>query len=183
MSGSLDPGINVVVLTDVAQADIDAVVSRLRGAWTDLGLERSASVSVVFASDAELADLNERFRGLAQPTDVLSFPSGPADPPRGQPMVEAGETMEFSEDGEDGEGVEGVEGVEDGGYLGDVIISVAYAARTAAAGNRALSSELELLAVHGLLHLLGHDDATDAGAERMRDLETRLGVRDPADTG
>ena len=37
--------------------------------------------------------------------------------------------------------------------------------------------ELALLAVHGLLHLVGHDDTTDSGAREMLRLEIALGVR------
>jgi probable rRNA maturation factor len=48
---------------------------------------------------------------------------------------------------------------DDDGYLGDVVISVETARRQADAGGHPLKQELELLAVHGVLHLLGHDHA------------------------
>jgi probable rRNA maturation factor len=56
--------------------------------------------------------------------------------------------------------------------LGDVVISVETAARNARTAGRSLPRELEVLALHGLLHALGHDHETDAG--QMDRLERRL---------
>jgi probable rRNA maturation factor len=58
-------------------------------------------------------------------------------------------------------------------YLGDIVISVATAARQARRARHALQRELALLALHGYLHLAGYDHETDDG--RMRRLERRLG--------
>ncbi|MBN2369393.1 MAG: rRNA maturation RNase YbeY [Vicinamibacteria bacterium] len=55
---------------------------------------------------------------------------------------------------------------------GDVVINVEAAARQARQRGHSLRSELAVLAIHGLLHLLGHDHETDGG--RMRRLETRI---------
>ncbi len=62
------------------------------------------------------------------------------------------------------------EGGEDG--LGDVVISVETAERNARALGRSLPGELDLLALHGLLHVLGYDHETDDGT--MHRLERRL---------
>jgi len=56
--------------------------------------------------------------------------------------------------------------------LGDVVISVATAERNARAEGRTLAQELDVLAIHGLLHCLGYDHETDDGA--MDRLEGRL---------
>lgn len=56
--------------------------------------------------------------------------------------------------------------------LGDVAISVDTAARNARAGGRTLPEELQVLALHGFLHALGHDHETDSGEMEM--LERRL---------
>ena len=53
-------------------------------------------------------------------------------------------------------------------YLGDVVISLPTAARQAEAAGWPLEHEIALLGVHGLLHLLGHDDETAAGAWQMQ---------------
>ena len=121
----------------------------LRSALERLGAPAVAEVALVLADDQELARLNETFRGIAEPTDVLSFVPRSAHLPPSE-----------------------------SGYLGDIVISVPFAERNAAAAGRDLASELRLLAVHGLLHLLGHDDEDEAGAEAMYRLELELGVRE-----
>lgn len=52
--------------------------------------------------------------------------------------------------------------------LGDIVISLPMAARQAQAAGWTLENEVALLGVHGLLHLLGHDDETEAGAWQMQ---------------
>jgi probable rRNA maturation factor len=60
----------------------------------------------------------------------------------------------------------------DEGGLGDIVISVETAARNARGLGRTLPQELDVLALHGFLHVLGHDHATDDGS--MDRLERRL---------
>lgn len=142
---------------DVPLAELAATVER---AMRSLPLPEGAHLALVLAGDGFLRALNRRYRGIDAPTDVLSFPAGDAS--RG--LAGAGSAAgPFA--GDDA-------------HLGDVIISVAYAARSAARQGRPRDAELALLAVHGLLHLIGHDDADEAGAEAMRALERQLGVRD-----
>lgn len=129
-------------------ADLRAIIDSLTRAMQALDLPAGSEMAVVLGDDAELAGLNARYRGKEGPTDVLSFP------------VDAGALPE---------------GVEP--PLGDVVISVAYAERSAARTGNELREELCLLAVHGLLHLIGYEDETEAGAEAMREIEVELGVR------
>jgi probable rRNA maturation factor len=58
--------------------------------------------------------------------------------------------------------------------LGDVVISVETAARQAEAHGVSLSRELALLTVHGILHLMGYEDDTEEGAEKMRVREREI---------
>jgi probable rRNA maturation factor len=58
------------------------------------------------------------------------------------------------------------------GALGDIVIAAGVARRQAAEHGHALGTELKVLALHGLLHLLGYDHETDAG--RMARAEARL---------
>ena len=58
-------------------------------------------------------------------------------------------------------------------FLGDVVISRDTAERQAAARGWSLEEELALLLVHGILHLLGHEDDSEAGSEKMKEVERR----------
>ncbi|HTR04266.1 MAG TPA: rRNA maturation RNase YbeY [Thermoanaerobaculia bacterium] len=59
-----------------------------------------------------------------------------------------------------------------GGYLGDIVISVPYAAREARRRREPADREMDRLLLHGFLHLMGYDHETDDG--QMEALETRL---------
>lgn len=70
-----------------------------------------------------------------------------------------------------------------GGHLGDIVIAFETVAREASAENKPVEHHLAHLAVHGYLHLVGHDHDDDNEAEKMERLETailaRLGIADP----
>ncbi len=100
--------------------------------------DRDADVSIVVGNDALLRKLNRQYRGVDSATDVLSFPAGEIDPDT------AGE------------------------YLGDVIISLPRAEDQAIAESHSLADELQLLVVHGMLHLLGYDHLKAADKRRMQ---------------
>lgn len=96
-----------------------------------------ADLSLVLAGDARLRTLNREYLDQDVPTDVLSFPSVETDP----------ETSRR--------------------YLGDVVISLPRAESQARAGGHPLEQEVQLLVVHGVLHLLGHDHAAAKDRKRM----------------
>jgi len=131
--------------------------SFLRHVKNELGLDE-AGLAVCLVSDAEIARMNEKFRRTQGPTDVLSFPTVVrrrlVRPRRGAKPVKAGE------------------------YLGDIAISPATARRYAKKNGRKLSGELQVLILHGVLHLLGYDHETDSGEmDRVeRKLRKRLGL-------
>ena len=64
---------------------------------------------------------------------------------------------------------------EERGFLGDVVIASGVAARQAREAGHSLATEVRVLALHGLLHLLGYDHERDDG--RMARLERRLRKR------
>ncbi len=109
-----------------------------------------AEVTVCFVTDAEIARLNDNFRHKRGPTDVLSFPSHRQRSRRHGKI--SSQQAPF--------------------YLGDIAISPATARRNAAKYGRTLSTELRILMLHGVLHLLGYDHETDHG--QMTRLENKL---------
>lgn len=96
-----------------------------------------AELTLVLTDDAQLHQLNKEFLSVDAPTDVLSFPSDQTDPETGSR------------------------------YVGDILISVERAAAQAAAAGHAVEAEVQLLVVHGVLHLLGHDHGEPEEKARM----------------
>lgn len=127
------------------------------------GLEQAASLTlqhrpdsakyeltIVIAADERLYQLNKEYLGLDSSTDVLAFPAGYLDPDSGKE------------------------------YLGDILISFPRAQQQAKAAGHEIMEELQLLVVHGVLHLLGHDHGEDSEKARMwatqREILDRLGL-------
>jgi probable rRNA maturation factor len=112
----------------------------------------TGDLTVVLAGDAQLQALNRQYLGIDAPTDVLAFPGSQPDPQSG--------IM----------------------YLGDVLISLAQAESQAHAAGHPLASEVQLLVVHGVLHLLGHDHDEPGAKARMwatqGEILRRLGLSD-----
>ena len=135
----------------VARGQLETFLCRVKN---KLGLEEE-SLTVCLVSDAEIARMNEKFRKKKGPTDVLSFPAVVRRRPvrllRGSSGAKAGE------------------------YLGDIAISPSTARRYAKKNGRTLSSELQVLILHGVLHLLGYDHETDHG--QMDKIEQKLRKR------
>jgi probable rRNA maturation factor len=109
-----------------------------------------ADLSIVLSDDRHLHELNLDYLGVDSPTDVLSFPAAEVDP----------ETESV--------------------YLGDIVISIQRAMQQAQNAGHPVEAEAQLLVVHGVLHLLGYDHATDEDksvmwAEQAKILE-RLGL-------
>ncbi|PYT92961.1 MAG: rRNA maturation RNase YbeY [Acidobacteria bacterium] len=130
--------------------------SFLRKVKRELGVNES-EVTVCLVSDKAMARLNESFRNKKGPTDVLSFPTVARPRPvrvrRGLHAANSGEHQ----------------------YLGDIAISPATARRYATSHDRTVASELRVLIVHGVLHLLGYDHETDRG--EMDKIERKLRKR------
>ncbi len=108
-------------------------------------------VNVALVSDAVMRRLNRRHAHVDRPTDVLSFVPDAADPAPPPPRAPAARRDR---------------------HLGDIAIALGVAGRQARAAGHPLDTELRILALHGLLHLLGYDHARDDGT--MASLERRL---------
>jgi probable rRNA maturation factor len=96
-----------------------------------------SELTVVLTNDAQIQELNRDYLEIDAPTDVLSFPASETDPETGAR------------------------------YIGDIIISMAYAAKSAAKAGHSVEAEVQLLVVHGVLHLLGHDHAKPKEKAKM----------------
>jgi probable rRNA maturation factor len=126
----------------------------LQNMKTEMHLEGSI-VAVRLVSETEMARLNKTYRKIPGPTYVLSFPFVPGRKLlrfRPRKMVLRG-----------------------GSFLGDIAISPATARRYAKKNGRTLSSEIQVLILHGVLHLLGYDHETDRG--QMDEVEQKLRER------
>lgn len=105
------------------------------------GVEGEVALSVVITDDEAVRELNRQFRDVDAPTDVLAFGSG--------------EEADF------------VTPPEEPAYLGDVVISYPRAVAQAEEYGHSIDRELALLAVHGVLHLLGYDHVDEAARVEM----------------
>ena len=115
------------------------------------------TVSVVITDDATVQELNRQYRGLDEPTDVLSFGLGglakPLEETAAEPFIVPEELPP---------------------QIGEIVIAYPYAARQAAATGRPIRDELALLVVHGVLHLLGHDHLESGETDTMRGREATV---------
>lgn len=112
------------------------------------GFKDDSEVVVVITDDEGIRELNREFRDLDTPTDVLAFPGT------------------LSENFVTPEGYSG--------YLGDVVISYSRAEAQALEAGHPVARELELLTIHGVLHLMGLDDADEAGWRQMTDIQNEI---------
>lgn len=120
------------------------------------GLE-SGVVSLTLVDNSEIQELNRDYRGLDQPTDVLSFA-----------MTEmTDEDMTIHYDELELEEESGVQSELDHELLGDIIISVPKAVEQSMEYGHSLERELGFLFVHGLLHLLGYDHGNEQEEKEM----------------
>ena len=101
-------------------------------------------VGILITGDAEIRQLNLQYRQIDSPTDVLSFNGDYIDPETGI------------------------------NYLGDIIISVPRAKKQAVTAGHSLAQELELLAIHGVLHLCGFDHATNKQQQKMWSIQAEI---------
>jgi probable rRNA maturation factor len=140
---------------DLARRAAGLALSRGKAGF-GINQQTAIEVAIRLADDAVQQRLNRDWRGVDAPTNVLAFPAWEpgAEIPPGAPLL-----------------------------LGDVVLALETIAREAVEQGKPLADHLSHLVVHGVLHLLGYDHATEAEAIAMEALETsilaRLGVPDP----
>lgn len=142
--------INVIISDNLEEAgwhpsfDSSLLVNAARKAVSTGGAQGGFGLTIVLTDDDQLRDLNRQFLGVDAPTDVLAFPGGDVDP---DSSVE---------------------------YLGDVIVSYPRALSQSETGGHSIEDELQLLVVHGVLHLLGHDHAEIGEKAAMWDIQGEI---------
>ncbi len=132
-----------------------ASLARALAAHRSVAAVAGREAGIVLGDDALLRRLNATYRGKDAPTNVLSFPFRP----RATADREADR------------------------YLGDVLLAAETIAREAAERQIEPIQHVQHLVLHGVLHLVGYDHASEAGAAEMERLEseilTSLGLKDP----
>ncbi len=103
------------------------------------------ALTITLTGSEQVRELNRRYAGIDSTTDVLAF--GAEDAPY---AVEPGDVP----------------------YIGDVVIAYPVAEEQACAAGQAVSAELQMLAIHGTLHLLGYDHDTPVNQAEMWALES-----------
>jgi probable rRNA maturation factor len=136
-----------------AEPDIDATLQRaISEAAADISTT-DAELAIVLTDDSRIRALNQAWRGLDKPTNVLSFPA----------------------DDRGGQGAPAL--------LGDIVIAYETTKGEAGAQGTPFLHHLAHLAVHGFLHLRGYDHEAEDEAETMERLErqilARLDIPDP----
>lgn len=107
--------------------------------------EKDSKVSILFVDDKGIRRLNRKYRRIDRPTDCLAFPMREGKYARMNPQL-----------------------------LGDVVISVDTAGKNAKSFGTDVEDEVSLYIVHGILHLLGFNDATERKRSKMRILEEKI---------
>lgn len=114
-------------------------------------LPEETEVDLTFVDDATIQELNETYRDITAPTDVLSFSQ----------LENTGEEPEFVD----------LVGAK---VLGDIVISLETGLRQSQEYGHSLKREIAFLTIHGLLHLLGYDHQTAAEEEQMFAKQTEI---------
>ncbi|HEC21440.1 MAG TPA: rRNA maturation RNase YbeY [Chloroflexi bacterium] len=133
-----------VVIEGLYQVDEEALREASRQALSVAGAAPPLGLTVTITSEEAVHELNRRYAGIDSTTDVLAF--GAEDEPY---LVDPDEPP----------------------YLGDVIIAYPVAEKQAAEMGHPTLTELQVLAIHGTLHLLGYDHATPDQQAEMKTLE------------
>ena len=113
-------------------------------ALNQMGIHPDSELNIRIVAEDEMSDLHLKWMNLPGPTDVLSFPMDELKP-------------NSKSDGP--------------GLVGDIVLCPAFAEKN---GKQSLEKELELLTVHGVLHLLGFDHAEKSEEAAMFKLQNDL---------
>lgn len=161
MTMNAHPATEVMIVADCwnAEADAETIIHRaIEAAAAMVDAETAdAELAIMLTDDAGIRTLNQNWRGMDKPTNVLSFPA--IQPPSGRELDDTPR------------------------MLGDIAIAFETMRREADEEEKPFANHLSHLAVHGFLHLVGYDHETESEAEVMealeRDILAQLGIPDP----
>ncbi len=132
-----------------AEVDVSDLSRLSRFVMDEMRVHPMAELCVKLVDEATISELNQKWMDASGPTDVLAFPMDELRP---------GLVNEEPEEG----------------VLGDLVLCTAVAERQALEAGHPVGAELELLTVHGILHLLGYDHAEPDEHAEMFGLQDRL---------
>lgn len=157
---------DTALLQLISSLSLEAVVDQT---LHEAGVLQPMMLTLLITNDETIRNLNKQYRGQDKPTDVLSFPlldkpivNAPADQLWTLPEATNGESTEI--------GVTKqvfVTPTELPTNLGDIVISWPTIVRQATEVGHSSTYELLYLLAHGVLHLVGYDDQTEAGYQAM----------------
>lgn len=135
---------DVEQLWDNLDVPFDVLEEAANEALFQIRAPGDAELTIVIGSDELLQDMNQEYLEINAPTDVLSFTADFTDPDT------------------------------EASYLGDIVISLPRAVDQAKAGEHPVKDELQLLVVHGVLHLMGYDHAEDDERLPMQHMQNAI---------
>ena len=131
--------IEMVSLTE-SDCDQDRLISLADFSLSSMGIHPDSELSISIVDEEEMSSLHMQWMDEPGPTDVLSFPMDEMKP---------------------------YSATTGPGMLGDIVLCPEFAAQQARTAGHSLQEELELLTVHGVLHLLGFDHRESDEREEM----------------
>jgi probable rRNA maturation factor len=142
--------VSIEVLNESGESlDVDHLVGLSRFVLDRMRVHPLAELCIKAVDEDTMAELNEKWMEGEGPTDVLAFPMDELRPGL------------VNEDPEEG-------------ILGDLMLCPSVAERQAVTAGHSTEAELELLSVHGILHLLGYDHAEPEEHAEMFGLQDEL---------
>ncbi len=142
----MSPPIDVFIANEQNDVSVDEhrLVSLVRVAASEEGVDPRAEITVLLVEREAMASLKEKWLGETGPTDVLAFPMDEQVPDE-EPYI-----------------------------LGDIVICPDVAREQAMESDRKVTDEVDLLLVHGFLHLVGYDHVKPQDARSMRHRERKI---------
>ncbi|WP_040948383.1 rRNA maturation RNase YbeY [Gorillibacterium massiliense] len=144
---------------EITEALTGLLEKLLQIAGAQEGVEHG-EVALTFVDDEEIHRLNNEFRNIDRPTDVLSFPMFEKD--EDEPRINYDDLEEV--ENEDGTAPDDFTEEEP---LGDIVISIPRAVAQSEEYGHSVERELGFLFIHGFLHLIGYDHESDDEEREM----------------